>query len=325
MPRSGRPARTDWRTRGFEVSRQPSVDVARRVTRWPQSLRKGVVLLARAIWGGVVGLYRSDDLTHAAAIAYYALLSFLPFLMLSLSVLSYITADHGAHAEVLRFVLRYFPTQLDFVEHQLDVFRQAKMPISVGGLLALVWASQGVFGAVSTAVNHAWRVDRPRSFWGHRVFSLLMMLAAGAVIMAALLIVGSSKVASGNAQFWAQYPALAVLSGWAGPVLTFFLFVSIVGLVFYFVPNAKVRFRDVWPGAVWTAVLWRLALEGFSWWVRSFAQASIHGSIAAVVWFLVWVYISSVLLLYGVEVTATYARLRREYREDGTATAPSIS
>ena len=87
----------------------------------------------------------------------------------------------------------------------------------------------------------------------------------------------------------------------------------VVGLVFYFVPNTKVRFRDVWPGAVWTAVLWRLALEGFSWWVRSFARASVHGSIATVVWFLVWVYISSVMLLYGVEVTATYARLRRDY------------
>ena len=97
------------------------------------------------------------------------------------------------------------------------------------------------------------------------------------------------------------------------------LVVGVVGLVFYFVPNTKVRFRDVWPGAVWTAVLWRLALEGFSWWVRTFARASVHGSIATVVWFLVWVYISSVLLLYGVEVTALYAQLRREHRERALA------
>jgi membrane protein len=271
--------------------------------------------MARAIWGGLVGVFSSDDLTHAAAIAYYALLSFLPFLMLSLSVLSYITADHGAHAEVLQFVLRNFPTQLDFVDSQLEVFRQASVPVSVGGVLALAWASQGVFGALSTAVNHAWKVERPRGFWGHRVFSLLMMLAAGAGIMLALLMVGSAKVASSNTLFWVQYPVLASLSEWASRLFMAVLFVVVVGLVFYFVPNTKVRFRDVWPGAVLTAVLWRLALEGFSWWVRSFARASVHGSIATVVWFLVWVYISSVLLLYGVEVTATYARLRREHRE----------
>ncbi len=137
--------------------------------------------------------------------------------------------------------------------------------------------------------------------------------------MVALLLVGSATVASANGQFLEQYPLLASLSGWVSRLWTFIMFVAVIGLVFYFVPNAKVRFRDVWPGAVWTAVLWRLALEGFSWWVRSFARANIHGSIATVVWFLVWVYLSSALLLYGVEVTATYAQLRREHREQGTA------
>ena len=95
---------------------------------------------------------------------------------------------------------------------------------------------------------------------------------------------------------------------------TFFLFVLIVGLIFYFVPNTPVRLRDVWPGAVLTAVLWRAAYEGFSWYARSWARASVHGSIATVVWFLIWIYISAVLLLYGVEFTAALARIRRERR-----------
>lgn len=297
----------------------PSDWLVARSRRSALSLRKGVVLLARAAWSGVGGLYRSDDLTHAAAIAYYALLSFLPFLMLSLSILSQIAADNGAHADVMAFFLKYLPMQLDFVERQLEVFRASPVPVSVGGGLALLWASQGVFGALSTAVNHAWRVERPRSFWGHRIFSLLMMLAAGAVITAALVIVGSAKVASDHSQIWVHYPVLAVVMAWVNRAWTFLMFVGIVGLIFYFVPNAKVRFRDVWPGAVLTALLWRLTLEGFSWYVRTFSQASVHGSIATVVWFLVWVYISSVLLLYGVEVTAAYARLRREPREAAAA------
>jgi membrane protein len=100
-------------------------------------------------------------------------------------------------------------------------------------------------------------------------------------------------------------------------VTTFLLFVLIVGLIFYFVPNTVVRLRDVWPGAVLTAVLWRGAYEGFSWYVRTWARASVHGSIATVVWFLIWIYISAVILLYGVEFTAALARIRRERR--GTA------
>ena len=84
-----------------------------------------------------------------------------------------------------------------------------------------------------------------------------------------------------------------------------FLFILVVGLVYYFVPNAPVRFRDVWPGAILTGLLWQIALEAFSFYVRDMSRFSlIHGSVAAVVVFLVWVYTSSVVLLYGVEFTA---------------------
>jgi membrane protein len=95
------------------------------------------------------------------------------------------------------------------------------------------------------------------------------------------------------------------------------LLIVVVGLVFYFVPNAKVRFRDVWIGAVLTGILWRGALSGFQWYVKDMSRFSvIHGSIAAVVVFLLWVYVSAVILLYGVEFTAAYARLRRHRPEE---------
>jgi membrane protein len=67
----------------------------------------------------------------------------------------------------------------------------------------------------------------------------------------------------------------------------------------------------VWPGAILTGLLWRAALAGFSWYASDVARwSAIHGSIAAVVIFLFWVYISAVILLYGVEMTAAYARLQ---------------
>jgi membrane protein len=89
-----------------------------------------------------------------------------------------------------------------------------------------------------------------------------------------------------------------------------------VGLVFYFIPNARTRFRDVWVGAVLTGVLWRLAFDGFSWYVEHNSRLTqIHGSIATVVVFLLWIYISAIILMYGVEFTAGYARLRRRRPE----------
>jgi membrane protein len=104
------------------------------------------------------------------------------------------------------------------------------------------------------------------------------------------------------------------------------MFIIVVGFVYYFVPNAKVRFRDVWIGAVVTGLLWKGALEGFAWYMRDMSRFTrVNGSIAAVVVFLVWVYVQAVILLYGVEFTAAYARLRRGRPEEmPAAPAPRV-
>jgi membrane protein len=121
----------------------------------------------------------------------------------------------------------------------------------------------------------------------------------------------------------ASFPGLLVLRSLFIRSATTLLFIVVVGLVYYFVPNAKVRFRDVWIGALLTGLLWKGALEGFSWFLRDMTRFSrVNGSIAAVVAFLIWVYTQAVILLYGVEFTAWYARLRRGRPEDVPA-APS--
>ena len=108
-----------------------------------------------AAWRALVELVNSNDLTHAAAIAYYALLSLFPFLLLIISMLGSVTANDADRLAVLTFIFRYFPTQLDFVATQLDAFRQTRVQVGVAGSVALIWASLGVFGAITTAVNEA--------------------------------------------------------------------------------------------------------------------------------------------------------------------------
>ncbi|MBP1603376.1 MAG: ribonuclease BN/unknown domain fusion protein, partial [Acidobacteria bacterium] len=145
-----------------------------RLRRLAWQLRDGIIVMGRAAWRGVHEVaFGSDDLTHAAAIAYYALLSFLPFLLLSMSLLGAFESVRETRGDVLQFVRRFFPAQPDFVASNLDAFTQTRIRLGIGGALGLLWASQGVFGAISTAVNHAWAVEQPRSFWRHRWFSLL--------------------------------------------------------------------------------------------------------------------------------------------------------
>ncbi len=283
-----------------------------------------VRLTGLSFWRGFQGFYNGDDLTYAASIAYYALLSLFPFFLLAFALLARSTADVSNRNEVLTFVLRYFPAQFDFITKQLDAFRGDSVGIGVGGTIALIWGALGVFGAISTAVNYAWGVEKQRSFWKHKLVSFVMLLFAGLILIVALLMISATQVV--NASWFAEvlgvFPWLGMMRGLAVRNATTLLFIAVVGLIYYYVPNAKVRFRDVWIGALITGLLWKGALEAFSWYMRDMTRFTrVNGSIAAVVVFLVWVYIQAVILLYGVEFTAAYARLRRGRPDEVPAAA----
>ena len=270
------------------------------------------------MWRGFTGLYNGNDLTFASSIAYYSLLSLFPFFLLALSILASVTDNDAQRATVLDFVLRYFPQRFEFVNAQLRSMQASGVRLGLIGSVLMVWAAMGVFGAVTSAVNHAWGVEKQPSYLKHKLVSFLMLMTASLLLLVGLLLVSAIDVAEASwfAVILALVPELTILQGWLVKSASTLIFILIVGLVFYFVPNAAVRFRDVWVGAVLTGLLWRVALAGFSRYVRDLQRFSVHGSIAAVVVFLFWVYVCAVILLYGVQVTAAYARLRRRRPEE---------
>jgi len=300
----------------------PRFRVLRRLA---SSARAEIRLIGLALWRGCLGIYSSNDLTFASSIAYYALVSLFPFFMLAFAILGNVTAGDAERAAILNFVLGYFPQQFDFVNQQLDALQQARLRLGVAGSLIMLWAAMGVFGAVTSAINHAWGVEKQPSYFKHKMISFVMLVAAGLLMMIGLLLVSAINIVGAGwfAEVVVRVPELLVLRGVLLQGLSTMLFILIVGLVFYFVPNASVRFRDVWFGAIITGVLWRLALTGFSYYVQDPARFDrVHGVIAGVVVFLLWIYVSAVILLFGAEVTAAHARLRR-HRPDEIPAAPT--
>jgi membrane protein len=312
------------------------VAVSGQITRAAQALRFPILrhlasraraeirLTGLALWRGSTGLYNSDDLTFASSIAYYALLSLFPFFLLAFSILASAAGTDEDRKAILDFVLQYFPQQFEFLTTQFDAMREKRVQLGIAGSVVMIWAAMGVFGAVTSAVNHAWGVDKQPSYFKHKLISLLMLGTSSLLLLIGLLVVSAINVAEAGwfAVVLERVPALGWLQSYALSSATTVFFILVVGLVFYFVPNAKVRFRDVWVGAVLTGLLWRLALFGFSEYLRDQSRFSVHGSIGGVVVFLLWVYTSAVIFLYGTEVTAAYARLRR-HRPDEIPAAPT--
>jgi membrane protein len=275
-----------------------------------------------ALWRGFVDFYNSADLTYASSIAYYALLSLAPFMLIILSLLGAATASEADRAAVLEFVLRYFPRQFDFIRVQLDALRQSRLSLGVAGTLLTIWAALGVFGAVTSAVNYAWGVERAPNYVKHKLVSLLMFTASSLLMLLALFIVSAYPLMRSTwfVEAASRVRVLNVLTAFVSRWSSTVIVVVLVGLVLRFVPNTRVRLRDVWLGALLIGLLWKVTLAGFARYLADLSRFSIHGSIAAAVAFLVWVYISSVIFIYGVEFTAEYARLRA--RRFGEAPAP---
>ncbi|MPY89539.1 MAG: YihY family inner membrane protein [Luteitalea sp.] len=267
-----------------------------------------------AAWRGLLR-FLDGNLALASSIAFYSLLSLFPCLLLLLSLLGTLTADDGDREAVLEFALQYLPRQFEFVKSQIDAFRQTRVSLGVTGSIFMTWAALGFFSAVTRAVNHAWGVEQQPNYLKHKLVSFLMLLAAGVLFLVGLFLLSARSIvgASWFTDVLEQLPGLDVLRsflvGWATTVVL----IVCVALIFYFVPNTnRVRFRDVWAGAILTGLLWRGALLGFSWYVRDLSRFSVvHGSLAAVVVFMWWIYLCSAILLYGLQFTVAWAHLRR--------------
>src|SRR5690606_6602045 len=132
----------------------------RRAVSWAAYLGSFPRATLIAAWRAAQRFATSDNLTYASSISFFSLLSLFPFLMLTFSVLGMLTADEASRLAVFDFVLRYFPRQFDFVTRQIDAFRAQRITLGLAGSLLMLWSSLGVFGAITTAVNYAWRVER---------------------------------------------------------------------------------------------------------------------------------------------------------------------
>ena len=282
--------------------------IRRAARRLERSLRIGV----RAAGRGVIEFYHSDDLTFASSIAYYSLLSIFPFSLLVLAVLGHIAVGESG-ATLLQVLTSAVPGNPEFLTQIADLGPRA-LQLGAIGTLVMLWAAMGVFGALTSAVNHAWGVEKPPSFFHHKLIAFVMCLTAGFLMVIALLLISTIQVSD---SMW--FTHVANRWPWVGEARGLLvrnaptpIFILVVGLIYYYAPNAKVRLRDVWVGAILAGFLWRGAFALLSWYLRDLSRFTMHGSVATVIAFLAWVYFSAVILLYGAEVSAAYARLRKQ-------------
>ncbi|MER7733970.1 YihY/virulence factor BrkB family protein [Streptomyces erythrochromogenes] len=270
----------------------------------------------RAVLRGTAREFRDDELAdRAAALTYYGVLAIFPALLVLVSLLG--LAGEATAARVLDSLQQLAPgSARDVIRDavgQLQGRSGVGSLMAVVGLVAAMWSASGYVAAFIRSANAVYDVPEGRPVW--KVLPLRLALTVTLVLLAcagALIVVFTGGLArQAGAALGIGDGALTVWSIAKWPALVLLVTVMIA-LLYWAAPNAKGRgFTWVTPGSLLALLIWAIASAGFAFYVANFASYNkTYGAVAGVVVFLVWLWITNLAVLLGLEFDAELSRQR---------------
>jgi len=261
--------------------------------------------------------HENDLFTSAAAMSYFGLLTLFPALLILLALSNRVAAG----TQMIQHVVQVYPGSGKFLNETLRSLSGISSGVIISCAVIVLWAGSWVFAVVERALNRVWGTTH-RTFLHGRALTLAMIGAAGLLLSVSVLLtsvlVGLQDISGRlSPRQLENYPLLSgvgsvfwqVVFALASFLLTFALF----SVVYKFMPNAYVAVRDTIPGALIAALLWEGAKYGFAWSLSYFHYDQIYGSVGAVVAVLTWGYVSSLVLLFGAQLTGVFHRKHIEH------------
>lgn len=242
--------------------------------------------------------------------SYFLVLAFFPFLLFLASLIGHLPFTE-LWPKVLTWISLYFPraSQRFILEIVLGLTTERNKFLSVG-LLTSIWvASSGVVSYIES-LNAVYEVKESRSFWKIRALAVGMLL-----ILAFFFLTAYALMTAGEwVGLWLQGQSAAYMTPvriW--PILRWALAMVLLclgaGVGYYILPSAKQSWRIVIPGSIFVAVSWLAATAGFNLYVSYLAgYDKTYGSLAAFIGFMVWVYLSSLIVIAGAEINSELSK-----------------
>ena len=262
--------------------------------------------------------YINDNVgTVAGAVTFAALLALFPFLLFLVALAG--TIIDPAQAQVLIDELgKVAPAAVTEILGQrlkdLATGDHAGL-LTVGGVGA-VWAASGGVAALMEALNTVYAVKESRPFWKTRGISILVTIAGAALS----LIASAAMVATPALARWLGEP-LGTVVLWLRLPVAGMLMMLVWAMIYYVLPDVKQDFKFITPGSVVGVMLWLLASFGFSLYVSNFGSYDVsYGALGGVIVMLMWMWISSQVILLGAEINALLEHKSPEGKAPGAKT-----
>jgi len=286
---------------------------------WQQGLRSAHRLNERThgLLGMVAGAageaLKPNSSITAAAIAYFALFSLFPLTLLSISIASFTLGplmDQQLIVQKLEFIA---PALGQLLGKNIEEIIRARGPVTVIAFVGLIWSASTIFFTLTQTLNEIWGNKRRRPVWKRRGLAILFVLT---FVGPALFLASFAGSLIANLRTWLP-DQIDPIGGALSILVAILLDVALFMVLYILLPHGASSWREILPGAIGAGLLWELAKKAFLFIVSTYISVSnlVYGSVAAIIAFLLWAYLSGLIFLFGAFLSVSFYQLKKPQPE----------
>jgi membrane protein len=264
-----------------------------------------------------VAWWRDDAPRLGAALSYYTIFSLAPVLIVSVAVAGLVFGSEAATGRIVEqlggLMGRQGAEVIETLIERASLNRNGSWVATAVGVVTVLFGASGAFGELKNALNRIWEIEPPKGEgWLRivrtRIASFSMVLVIGFLLLVSLVISAALSALdelAGTAADQLQ-PLFAVLN----LLISYGVVTVLFALMFRVLPDRKLPWRDIWPGAAAAALLFVVGKTAIGLYLGNTAVASVYGAASSLVVLLVWVYYSAQILFLGAELTQALGKRR---------------
>ncbi len=280
--------------------------------RWNERFRFECREVWDVFWEARRSFFLDGCLNLSAALAFYTILSLIPFLFLLISVTAYVLgSSESGLMMALSFLSQLFPHAGSLIFEEASVIFQRAQVIGLVGFLSMLWTASVIFSSLEHAMGVVFRVEQRRTFLKGRLLALLMVPASALVFLLSFSVTAiAGSLQEMETVLWgidlAKGSFLEFLIGYLFPYLILTLGFT---AVYKIVPNTPVSFHHALAGGASCAFLFEAAKHFFAWYFKNYGGYGMtHGAMEAMIILVLWTFYSACILLFCAELISAYRR-----------------
>lgn len=262
-----------------------------------------------------------DDnaMKFSAALSYYTIFALPPLIILIISLSGFFFEQKEVsdyfYSQITDLIGENTAIELQAAMEKVTVNREGILPTIIG-VGILLFSASGVFAEIQSSINYIWGFTaKPNKsiirLVKNRLLSFAMIASVGFVLLVSLML---NSIVSLFYNYLASFFAEETLHlvNVLNNILVFSIITLLFALIFKTLPNGKIRWKDTFVGAAFTAILFMIGKFGIGLYLGTTAQSSLYGAAGSIIVMLIWVYYSAMILYFGAEFTKNYALLYGE-------------